>query len=265
MKHRWTERRAFTLIELMMVVAIIGVLASLLLAAIFRIRPVAEELEAHREIVGLHNAIISFSTDARFGNVGYLPSQCDPSGADPVSMSYIKKVWPYSLGGLALPQAMLEGDQCLVLFLGGPKNGGWAVDAVDPTATYGNRIRFYEFDAARLKDIHGNGYMSYLDRWGTPYAYFSPMRESITWQQPGYLQDCKKIGQMFTKNPGQGLTAYLGVNLNSFQIICAGRDKFFGQHGATWTGGNAQTTYPTIDPGHDDLTNFCNTKMGSKQ
>jgi prepilin-type N-terminal cleavage/methylation domain-containing protein len=258
-------RPGWTLLELMIVVAIIGIMASLLMAAVFRVRPVADDVEARREIVALHNAVISFCTDARFGAVGYLPSRIDPSGTDPLSAAYFKRLFPTTTGALNLPAARLEGDQCLVLFLGGPNNNGWATDPADPTANYGMRIKFYEFDPQRIRDIHGDGYPSYLDRWGTPIAYFSPQRESTTWAPPTYQADCTVLGQRCTRNPGMGLPPYAGQNMGSFQLISAGRDALFGQKGNLWTPTTSRMVYPETDPGCDDIANFAPGKLGAKQ
>lgn len=258
-----SRRHGFTLLELMVVIAIIVVLASLLLSAVLRARVVAENLEDYRELIGLHHAIESLCRDDRYGKVGYLPSKIDPSGGDPASAAYLRKLFPHTGGGLRLPKAQLEGSQIIVLFLGGPNNKGWATDPLDPSATYGMRIKFYEFDEKRLKDVHGNGYPSYLDRHGTPIAYFCPQREAVEWTT-GYANDNDTLGKLYSNNPGQGLPFYAGVNMNTFQLISAGPDKKFGQKGASWTPDSGPSVYPRLDPGNDDVANFAK-RLGGRQ
>jgi type II secretory pathway pseudopilin PulG len=255
MMSRTSRRNAFTLLELLVVIAMMMTLAGLLLGAVMKVWVPAEELEARQEISGMHNAILAFCNDARFGMIGYIPSKFDPSGNDPLSSVYIRRVFP-RIGGLNMPRETIEGSECLVLFLSGPNNKGWSTDPLDPTSTYGNRIRFYEFKPERLQDVRGKGYMSYLDRWGTPYAFFSSRREAKTWEPNSYSNnDCQSLG----------VFPYVNANRQGFQIISAGRDRQFGTKGSTWTENTAPGDYPPDDPGHDDLSNFVRKNLGSRQ
>lgn len=259
-----SRRRGFSLIELLVVIGIILVLVSLLLAATQNVRSITRDLEVRRELIGIHNAILAFNQDPRFGPAQFLPSQLDPSGGDPVSNAYLRRVFPGTNGVLPLPAAKLEGSQTFVLLLGGKASGGpgnwncegWATDPLDPTATYGMKIKFYEFDPRRLQDIHGNGYPSYLDTYGRAIAYFCPRREDMgAWSSPNYTADCGALG----------LPPYANQNMTTFQLISAGRDTIFGTQGATWTQGNAPQVYPKGSGGNDDLANFAKNKLGNKQ
>jgi hypothetical protein len=185
-----------------------------------------------------------------------------------MSQGYLRKLFIYTGGGLnpmVCPPAQLEGSQTYVFFLGGPLNQGWSADPQDPTASYGMRIRFYEFDSARLKDVHGNGYPSYCDRFGTPYAYFCSRRDTQTTQPPFYIADNVRLGQLYTANPLLGLPPYTTQNVGGFQIISAGADRKFGQRGNLWTPVNSMLTYPAADPGQDDFSNFSKRLLGSRQ
>jgi RNA polymerase sigma factor (sigma-70 family) len=213
----------------------------------------SEEEECRKEIAALHNAVAAFSTDPRFGSVGHLPSRIDPSGSDPASADYLRRMFPRTNGQLNLPSVQLEGDQCLVFFLGGPNNRGWSMDPLDPTSTYGNRIRFYEFRPDRLQDVHGNGYPSYLDAWGTPTAFFSSTGWADGQWTPGkYTDDC----------PLLMLKPYRGATPGSWQIISAGRDRKFGQEGDKWALVKPPI-YRSGSDGYDDITNFTSRNLGA--
>jgi prepilin-type N-terminal cleavage/methylation domain-containing protein len=266
-----SRRRGFSLIELLVVIGIILVLMSLLMAATQNVRSITADLEVRREITGLEAAILKFNTDLRFGPPGFLPSQLDPSGTDPVSQAYLKRLFPGTNGVLPFPQATLDGNQTFVLLLAGKATNtggqwscsGWATDPLDPTATYGMKIHFYEFDPKRLRDINGSGYPSYVDIYGTPYAYFCPRREDMTqWTPPKYTPDCASLSQ-FTV--GGTLQPYANQNMGTFQIISAGRDTRFGAQGASWTQANAQQVYPRGTMGHENMSNFAHNKLGNKQ
>jgi len=266
-----SRRRGFSIIELLVVIGIILVLVSLLMAATQNVRAIARDLEVRRELVGIHNAILAFNQDPRFGPPKFLPSQLDPSGGDPVSQAYLKRLFPGTNGIMPLTAAKLEGSQTFVLLLGGKASGGpgnwtcdgWATDPLDPTATYGMKIKFYEFDPRRLQDIHGNGYPSYLDTYGRPIAYFCPQREDMTtWSSPTYTPDCGKLAAFTAGGP---LVPYANQNMTTFQLISAGKDTIFGTQGGTWTQANAPQVYPRGSPGNDDLSNFAKNKLGNKQ
>jgi hypothetical protein len=253
-----------------LIVLIGGVAALLVWGVIFRVRIIGGDLSERREVAWLHNAVLSFCTDERLGRVGYLPSRIDPSGNDVISMWYMKKIFPYTQGGLVVPSEALEGDQALVFFLGGPgarpgaPSLGWSPDPVDPTATYGEHFKFIEFDPSRLVIPPGRNtvYPSYVDRFGTPYAYFCPFRDQVNpttsravWGPPMYTPDCEFLR----------VQPYAGQNPTSFQIIAAGANGKFGLLGAQWTPENAATVYPPGSEGYDDIANFLETPLGGRR
>jgi hypothetical protein len=246
--------------------AIVGVLIGTVAAVVvggmwisfFRAKDRSEDLDCKNDIILLHQAITAFCMDPRLGAIGFMPSRFDPSGGDPASRSYINRVFPHAGGSLGLPAVQLEGDQCLVLFLQGPKGDGWSADPRNPGTTRGgDRIGpFFDFKPERVVDVHGNGYPSYIDRWKTmPYAYFSATsRAEDHWVPNSYGDDC----------PFLKVQPYAGRNLNSFQIIGAGRNKRFGLEGAQWTPANAHQIYPRGSDGADDVANFFDTPLGGK-
>src|SRR5262249_51713317 len=102
-------------------------------------------------------------------------------------------------------------------------------------------------------------YPSYLDRWGAPFGYFSAhVWNAQAWLPPAYdMTHCGDIGAMPYVN--------VPINDNSFQLICAGRNKRFGQAGGVWTPSTASQVYPQGSDGCDDITNFASVRLGARQ
>jgi len=217
----------------------------------------------------------------------------DPPGASP---------W---VPGMDCPGGItLEGDQCLVFFLGGipvlpnPSLGttaqclGFSTNPRNPASPTTDRIGpFLEFDSKRLVLLRFAGnpfnrYFSYGDNYcttdgfgtlvsGAPYAYFSSYKNPngynryATFQlaQPVYpapgvalafgASDCSTLGVAggaYFESASTIGTKYLKPN--SFQIISAGADGFFGLGGGPWNGATAPQMYPAGNPGFDDQSNF---------
>jgi prepilin-type N-terminal cleavage/methylation domain-containing protein len=146
--HKTPSRRAgFTLVEVLVVVAIIAILVSLTAAAVFKIYGKGDELQARSDISNLSIGVEAFKLKMQ---VDYLPSRfrlredlygyVNPLTADYLdseSWTYLKKLFPKipqpsaaypnpgsvwmdwnGTGTLDAP-VDLEGHQCLVFFLGG--------------------------------------------------------------------------------------------------------------------------------------------------
>lgn len=181
-------------------------------------------------------------------------------------------------------EAVLEGDQCLVFFLGGipgwdrreklPLSLGFH-DGLCLTWSGNPRIGpFFSFDPHRLADVHGNGFWSYLDPWGTPYAYFCVTESYLNGGSKYGGSDCARLGLWpyaeplnahDRKNPWLNIpSGFRYINEQGWQIISAGPDKTFGPGtvspvGRTWT----PATADQIDPeGRDDLANFSARPLG---
>ena len=198
-----TKRRsAFTLIELLVVMAIIAILAALILAGVMVFFRKGPEVKNRHDILQLSEALQNFKK--RYGQ--YPPSRIRlraniseyqtkrVDALDDESVAFLSLMWPQIAGlttiqwagGTAMPPAgfVLEGDQCLVFFLGGPPVGGGKpglmggfstnpLNPIDPTNT--NRKKDFDFEAARLFNrVGGNPFFSYYDVYGKqPFIYFS--------------------------------------------------------------------------------------------
>jgi type II secretory pathway pseudopilin PulG len=219
----------FTTIELLVIIAIIGLLLGLLLSAIIRTRVMQPSRQNEYDIKMLSEAVDKFKNVYGFYPPSKIllsndPSQYGPGGTQlgQATWAVFKKMWPrldlnkpsfYDWSNGAMAQAglvdvngkyavILEGDQCLVFFLGGvqvqdPKGCmGWAegssedpkgsgnnffdplnliLDQTTFPVTPMNRMRgtpFFAFQGDRLYQRSRNAatnahtFFSYKDAWG---------------------------------------------------------------------------------------------------
>ncbi len=205
-------RRGMTLIEILVVIAIIAILASLLLVGVMPLLRKGPEVKVRNEISQFAVAMDKFHT--KYGT--YPPStlklcsrRSDYGNAaiDQRSIAIITAMFP-QLGGTAAPWVavnwgnrqgpapnlppngttinytdILAGDQCLVFFLGGIPNGagktplGFSTNPATPAATGGDRKKEFDFEASRVQFRNGTIFPSYLDPFikQQPYVFFSSM------------------------------------------------------------------------------------------
>jgi prepilin-type N-terminal cleavage/methylation domain-containing protein len=288
------RRLAFTLIEMLVVIAIIAILASLLLVGVNAVWKKGPEAQTRSDLLNFKVALDNFKAKYKF----YPPSQIKlhakysqfnaGNALDVQSITYLSAMFPNSVwttnpnaqilwaGATPIPANgfVLEGDQCLVFFLAGIPNGvnaplGFSNNATDPSTAGGDRIKFLtSVDASRMILAHpGSPFPSYLDPYNKmPYVYFSS----------------NKNGQYDTLNPNTGTlpVSSLGVspyilptgtypqgpyyNPNTIQIISAGLNLQFGS-GGNWPPLKAIVA-PSTNPqaGTDDMSNFSDKLLGSQ-
>ena len=277
--QRTASRPGFTVIELMVVILILVVLASLVLSTLGKVNVFVDEVRTTSEIQQLAQACEQFKL--RFGR--YPPSRImlveNPNNApvnNPLyqySRSYLTSLFSgmnpdlfadVNGGGINTPGLewhdwngngtvdgpfVLEGHQCLVYFLGGPRLVGWSTNRQNPTlpVTPGATRDgpYYEFDAGRVP-MNGQGMpQGFLDHYGTPYAYFLARDASTN----NYFNDCPQlINQMANQAQGgvgnipyqpyfqsiSGAAPNFVIRYHrpdKFQIVSAGRDRVFGLGG----------------------------------
>lgn len=196
-------RAGFTLVELMIVITIIAVLASLLLGAVNKVREVGRRTVAVSEISQLDTAISKFKQENGFNPPNYIkfPKTNRPTDPDEVrGLALLRRMFrgyappPATLmdPATALPpipfldrdmrtpnKDELFGSQCVVYFLGGPQHQGFKINSPDdPGTSNSKKGPYFDFAAGRITRNDAPGeepeYKYYLrDPWGTPYAYFS--------------------------------------------------------------------------------------------
>jgi prepilin-type N-terminal cleavage/methylation domain-containing protein len=282
-RSRSLARQAFTLIELLVVISIIAVLMGLLLSAVQRVRDGMKRTEVQDEIRQLSAGVSQFQTKMK---VDYIPSRlrlCDnmadynnPPTAEAQlyidSQTWLRSIWP-QLGAAVdwngngrVDAVTLEGDQVIVFALGGIGLQGFSTNTKNPATPGGQRVGpFAEFKAARLVDLRGNGYPSYIDSWGkAPYAYFSAYNKPNGYNRYG-TSDCSSLTsalldplslpapQPLPPQPYASATNKFWLE-KGFQIISAGKD---GRFGAGSAAGGPPGWPPVVDlNAKDDMANF---------
>jgi prepilin-type N-terminal cleavage/methylation domain-containing protein len=279
-------RVGFTLIEILVVIAIIAVLAALITGAVMAVLIRGPDTQARQDMSGLSTGITLFKKDV--GN--YFPSRLllSPNAGDYTNQAntlgfesgkQLVKLWGrinftqaaadlQSTWGVTRP-VILEGDQCLVFFLRGLNGTGFSADKTRPFASGGSRIGpWFDFPVARLKNVsHVNSapadFPSFMDAFdlGRPYLYFASYGKTTGYHVPNPtandLGDCQSGGGTGTTVAPyiKSMNPAVFYQPESFQIISAGRDGIFEANpaiapmsGGPWLPGNGQ--------GGDDLTNF---------
>ena len=190
-------RSGFTLVEILLVVAIIATLAALLLGAINRVGDVGRRAVAGAEISQMETAVAKFKVDYGFAPPSYAefptPGTVPNSGSgaektarllqklfrayDPAAMDLDPSTagtQGFTFRGQNLNGGRLDGVQSLVWFLGGPDGTGFKPNVpIAPDAAATSVLGpYYNFDLRRFNDPDTKtASLLYRDPWGTPYAY----------------------------------------------------------------------------------------------
>jgi prepilin-type N-terminal cleavage/methylation domain-containing protein len=169
MKRTYSPAKAFTLIEILTVIAIVGVLAALLFPAIKGALQKAEIAQAQNDIKNIESAAKMFYTE-----YGKWPNPW-PSSAGPINdFSY----GAFGNSGSYTPNAsagycenywlmnILRGIQDTGTVCG---NGGTPTGSITPPVN-SRSIPFLAIPQKSLKLVDPNhGYYDYVDPWGNPY------------------------------------------------------------------------------------------------
>ena len=302
--HR-QARSAFSLIELLIVIAIIALLVGLTTAAVQRVRIVAVRTQTANDITKLADGLQAAMK--RYNDATVLPSKLvlfnqlnryttnPPVGETPADTELRKRSGEtlsrmfgprllrngtyVSWDGAASPadsKTVLEGQQCLVFYLGGVQvtTGsaltcvGFSTDPLNPMKLGGERNwPFFDFKSARLLSANApfafgtNAFFVYLDPYrkagdplAKPFVYFSTTNAPNNYSPYG-SSDCPSLGIA----PYQSAAGF--VNPSGFQIVSAGENGKFGIGGTTFDPKFGSSDPDTID----NQTNFSQTVLAAPQ
>lgn len=284
---------AFTLVELMIVIAIIGVLASLITVGVMKALERGKMVSARIEISQLEAAVAAAKLD--LGNMEALPSRmriafsvpaftsatalAGESAADVnlrlATWNVFQKAFGRTITGTGTPPVFswrgpgnapnagtpaitLEGMECLMFWLGGLVEGGkftgFAASRSDPTLS--------ETASSKRK----GPYYEFETGRVTGSAASGKLGYANSYSGP-YVYFSNGEYAHYTLNPLGGLTPFRNsntttansfYNAKTFQIISSGQDQTFG------SGGFYQPPLALGSPGYDDLSNFSSNLLGKK-
>lgn len=260
-------RRGFTLVELLVAIAIISVLIALLLPAIWGARQNVRVAQVQAEISQLTAAVGQFKSKYGKNPPSSVTLSEAAAGWTPENIAIVRSYWPQFDFSIdrdinndtdTTDTHELTKGECLVFFLGGvpdsPANGfapkGFSANPANPFLIAGaNREGpYFTFDIGRYVDLDADGMPEYVDtlpEQTQPYFYLS------AYDGEGYR--AAEAAPMTDVYLQAGTSAW---NPQSFQIISPGADAAYGTGGVfNADTADADLTGPRF-PERDNITNF---------
>lgn len=237
-------RSGFTLVELLVVIVILAILASLVTPAIMNSLTKARNSAIKAEIDMLHMALMNYQSE-----YGAVPPCEEPTNywttgqytkGGPTA-KHLQRLFPrcgdtaYQLNNVNNPNPPSPNPNPIMRLT--PKNAlvawltGFTPDPINPLLPGSLRVKLYDFERARIDSstaaYHPSG------KKGSPYIYFDAGSYGTLVALP--LQDQQKDdgGNAYKpeyikdqSNPSAPPTEFF--NATTFQILCAGRDEQWG-------------------------------------
>ena len=215
-----SQRNGFTLVELLVVITIIGVLAALIVPAVFQARMTAKNAAIKAEIDMLHMAMMNYKNE-----FGSFPPCFSAASASSPAATHINRLFPRSSG--AGNTSVRSPENALVRWL-----RGYSSNPVDPVGI--GRKKIFDFDESRVTsadEYHPT------DKPGSPYIYINSdayflARTTTSYKLRPYVQlriteDTNGNGELDQGEDvnSNGELDYEAFNPDTFQILCAGQDE----------------------------------------
>jgi len=229
--------RAFTLVELLVVVAIMSVLAAIITPAVLRARSAARNAAIKVEIDMLHMAIMNYKNE--YGS--FPPADSPAFSSSSPAFKHLSRLFPrcIDIEEQFAGVAVITPQTAMGFWL-----SGYTSDPMSPLRPSGGRRRLYDFDQSRLVD---NSYFPSRNP-KAPYIYINAANYLTS---PTEVREFTGLagGTYFAHRVPQSLLQadfadanQPAFNPDTFQILCAGPDGIFGTD--------------------DDLSNFWNGTRG---
>jgi prepilin-type N-terminal cleavage/methylation domain-containing protein len=235
-----SPRSGFTLVEMLVVVAIIGILAAMVTAGVYRALGAAKGNKIAQELTQLHQAIEAYKQ--KFGdyppNFDGITNTANLVDNTKPFARHLRKAFPRhqetqvtlgnvfkdSSGNFHVPDAA----EALVFWL----SGLWNDPRFPVSAGSGNAIVLLPLEESRLRDINGTGWKAYVPKDGkdAPYVYF----ENRTYSASSYTFNAQLVRPYKSSSVVKaGATTLPFANDLTYQIISAGLDGEFGDTTST--------------------------------
>ena len=247
--------KGFTLVEMLAVIAIIGILASMLTGALMMVNVKVKQAAIAVEIGNLSMALENYK--AQYG-------EYPPDGTDTAATNrHVKKVFPRTSDTVPVT---LNPSTALVFWLGGIVSDGRPIGfAANPTKPFDSsssiprKAPFYEFNPDQL-----SGYQFMAKSGGAPYVYF---RSKVTNNVGKYGGKSFDGGAEYGKALPYKVKGGVWGSEKSYQIIHSGMDGVYSS-GSNMTSTNvwrssSDNSEKTGDLTEGDLDNITNFTQGT--